>query len=133
MSGKKFSTQSPNWYIDFVPHKEHTEYGLGHIKDSRYKKWLEKHPDFKERRDKYIKASENIIGNAIYGDESPNKKKSKKPYVAKYHYFYSKVNVNGKIFLVKIHTEQYIGESEDKPQTVHYYDITEAENGGIYA
>ena len=128
---KKYRTQSDDWDIDFIPLKE--KKGLEHIKDSRYYQYLEKHPKIKERRQRYIVASENIIGNAVYGGWSKDKKKDKKPNVEKYHYFYSKVNVDGKLFLVKIHTEQYVGESEKKPQTVHYYDITEAENGGIYA
>ena len=68
---------------------------------------------------------ENILKQAEYTGEQINTKPDKKPQVEKYHYFISNVKVGDKIYRVVFDTEQYKGESEEKPQTVHLYNISE--------
>lgn len=94
---------------------------------------------------------EKLLANAEYSDEKENTKKSKKPNIAKYHYFTTNVKVGDKIYKVVFDTEEYKNEmssssanvlrsvknlDEDNnsitdnaeninPQTVHLYNITE--------
>lgn len=114
-------TSNPDWFIDFQGNKKER---MEIEKSSRYK-YLEKHPDEKNRRDNYVLAIKRIIPNAVYGIEAENTKKDKKENIEKYHYFYSKVKINKDVFLVKIDASQRVGEKEEKPQKVHLYDIIE--------
>ena len=115
----KFATLSPDWFIDIVGNRKKRE----HIIKSSRRQYMNEE-DVK-RHNLYIKDLEELINNSIYETSERNTKPDKKPDIAKYHYFISKVKIANKEYKIVLHTEQYIGESEEKPQTVHLYDVLE--------
>ena len=144
-SGKKFATLSPDWFVDVkggAKKKDHI------IKSSNFSKMSKAE---KQRHKKFIMSLEKLLANAEYSGEKENTKKSKKPNIAKYHYFTTNVRVGDKIYKVVFDTEEYKNEissssanvlrsvknlDEDNnsitdnaeninPQTVHLYNITE--------
>lgn len=144
-SGKKFATLSPDWFVDVkggAKKKAHI------IKSSNFSKMNKAEI---KRHKKYIMSLEKLLTNAEYSGEKENTKKSKKPNIAKYHYFTTNVRVGDKIYKVVFDTEEYKNEissssanvlrsvknlDEDNnsitdnteninPQTVHLYNITE--------
>lgn len=115
----KFATLSPDWFIDVIGNRKKREHI---IKSSRRQCMNEE--DVK-RHNLYIKDLEELINNSTYESSENNTKPDKKPDIAKYHYFISKVKIVNKEYKIVLHTEQYVGESGKKPQTVHLYDVLE--------
>lgn len=115
----KFATLSPDWFIDVRGNRKKRE----HIINSSKRTIISK--STMHRHNKYIMGLEELINNSIYETSERNTKPDKKPDIAKYHYFISKVKIANKEYKIVLHTEQYIGESEEKPQTVHLYDVLE--------
>lgn len=115
--GQPYVTLSPDWMIDLKGNsraRRHIIYPTGFEKMSAKEKAIHR---------KYVMAFEKLINNAKYIDYATNKKPEEKPNVEKYHYFLTKVVVGGKRYDVILDTEQYKGESEEKPQIVHLYNI----------
>ena len=82
----------------------------------------------KARHNKYVMAFEKLINNAKYDHETINTKPELKPNIEKYHYFTTQVQIGNDIYNIVLDTEQYKGESEEKPQTVHLYNIKEVKS-----
>ena len=118
-SGKKFGTLSPDWFID-IPHGSRSKKKL--INNSNYKKLSHKEL---VRLNKYLSTLEQLLSNAQYVGSKRNFKTEKKSFVEKYHYFKSNVKIGNKVYEILFDTEQFVGESEAKPQTVHLYNVTE--------
>ena len=120
-NGSKFTTLSPDWLIDVKggrKKKDHLIYS------SQYRNMSE--PD-RRRHNEYIKSLEDLLSEAQYSGSKPNYKKEEKPNIEKYHYFTVKAKFGEKIYKLSFNTEQYVNETEDKPQTVHLYDVLEIE------
>lgn len=118
--GSSYATLSPDWLIDVKGNrrsKQHVAYS-----DT----WNNMSRQEKIRHNKYVMAFEKIVNNSEYSHTRRNTKMDKKPNVSKYHYFTSRVKIGDKIYDIVLDTEQYKGESEKKPQTVHLYNIKEA-------
>ena len=115
----KFATLSPDWFIDVVGNRKKRE----HIIKSSRRQYMNE--DDVKRHNVYIKDLEELINNSMYETSERNTKPDKKPDIAKYHYFISKIKIVNKEYKIVLHTEQYIGEKEEKPQTVHLYDVLE--------
>lgn len=118
--GSSYATLSPDWLIDVKGtrrSKQHIAYSDAWNNMSRQEK---------NRHNKYVIAFEKIVNNSEYSHTRRNTKIDKKPNVSKYHYFTSRVKIGDKIYDIVLDTEQYKGESEKKPQTVHLYNIKEA-------
>lgn len=124
-SGKVMDTADKNWKMDIQERKhirgKSTE---DHVVNSD--KWDSLNPAQKRRLRKYVKEVERVINNSKYTNKtSPNTKPFDKPDVDKYHYFEAKVKVGDNTYNLLLDTEQYIGDSIKKPQTVHLYNIKE--------
>ena len=117
--GTKFATLSPDWLIDIKGGRKKKDHL---IFSSQYKYMSEVE---KRRHNKYVAGLEELLACAEYTGSKPNKKEDKKQNIEKYHYFVTKVRFGEKIYDIVLNAEQYKGESEDKPQTVHLYDIIE--------
>ena len=115
----KIATLSPDWFIDIVGNRKKRE----HIIKSSRRQYMNE--DDVKRHNVYIRDLEELINNSMYETSKMNIKSDKKPDIAKYHYFISKVKIVNKEYKIVLHTEQYIGEREEKPQTVHLYDVLE--------
>jgi len=115
----KFATLSPDWFIDIVGNREKRK----HIINSSQRKHMSKAEI--ERHNKYIFGLEELINYSKYLNSEFNRKPLSKPNIEKYHYFESLIKIGSKEYRIILHTEQYIGESEEKPQTVHLYDVLE--------
>ncbi len=117
--GNTYATLSNNWFIDVKGNRKRKQ----HIAYSD--KWNDMSRNEKSRHNKYVMAFEKIINNATYSHERKNIKLELKPNVEKYHYFTSRVKIGNNVYDVVLDTEQFKGESENKPQTVHLYNIKE--------
>jgi len=115
----KFATLSSDWFIDVIGNREKRK----HVINSSQRKNMSKSEI--ERHNKYIFGLEELVNNSIYLNSEYNRKPLKKPSIKKYHYFESRIKIAIKEYKIILHTEQYIGESEEKPQTVHLYDVLE--------
>jgi len=120
----KFATLSPDWFIDIIGNRKKRE----HIVKSSKRKSMNK-SDVK-RHNKYIIGLEELINNSKYQSSQLNKKKNDKPEIIKYHYFITNLKIGINKYRIILNTEQYIGESEEKPQTVHLYDVFEIKESG---
>lgn len=118
-NGAKFATLNPDWFIDTKVNSK----AKGHIIYSN--EWEKMSSSEKERHNKYLIELENLLNNSEYIGEKPNLKKDTKPKIEKYHYFKTRVKIRKNIYEIVFDTEQYIGESEEKPQTVHLYNVHE--------
>ena len=124
-SGKKFITLSPDFFFDAPTRKKAIR---KFINDGNYKKLDKKS---KSRYRKYIIALEKIADNSIQlppPEGVLNKKDAGKPMVEKYYYFGARVKFGDKVFNIVFDVEKNKNESENKPQTVHLYNITEKGN-----
>ena len=117
--GKKFITLSSDWLVD-IPSSSRKK---DHIAKSSRFKYMNKTQ--KNRHNKYIMALEDLLANATYTGESPNKKPIDKPNIAKYHYFKAEARIGKNTYEIIFDTEEYIGDVTSKPQTVHLYDVNE--------
>lgn len=118
-NGTKFATLSPDWLVDIKggrKKKDHLIYSSKYRTSSLAEK---------RRHRQYIQALEELLSKAEYSGSKQNIKTEKKPDVEKYHYFTSKVKSGSKMYRLGFVAEQYKGESENKPQTVHLYDVLE--------
>ncbi|MBQ3834285.1 MAG: hypothetical protein II816_02045 [Elusimicrobia bacterium] len=115
----KFATLSPDWFIDVRGNREKRK----HIVNSSKRRIMSRVEV--QRHNKYIMSLDELVNNSLYLNSETNRKIDKKPDIEKYHYFESKVKIGLKEYKIILHTEQYIGEKENKPQTVHLYDVLE--------
>ena len=53
-----------------------------------------------ERHNKYILGLKELINNSMYETSERNTKLDKKPNIAKYHYFISKVKIANKVYKI---------------------------------
>lgn len=119
VEGATYATLSPDWIVDIKSNRRSKQ----HIAYSD--KWKTMTRQEKGRHNKYVISFEKIIKNAEYSHSRKNNKTDKKPNVLKYHYFTSQVRIGDKIYNVVLDAEQFVGENENKPQTVHLYNIKE--------
>ena len=117
--GKQYSTLSPDWIVEIPSSSKKKD----HIAKSNNFKFMNKAQ--KKRHNKYIMALEDLLLNAQYTGESPNKKPLEKPNVAKYHYFQVEAKIGENTYEIIFDTEEYIGDNTTKPQTVHLYNVKE--------
>lgn len=158
-NGTKFATLSPNWFVDIK--KESSNKKQKRITDKilNIGNFLDLNKQEKKRHNKYIMALEKLLANAEYVGESENKKKNKKPFVEKYHYFKTDVKIGDKTYQILFDTEEYKNNksslsdyantrslekpNEDtnsindnaeniNPKTVHLYNIKEIKNSKMY-
>lgn len=106
-NGTKFATLSPNWFVDIK--KESSNKKQKRITDKilNIGNFLDLSKQEKKRHNKYIMALEKLLANAEYVGESENKKKNKKPFVEKYHYFKTDVKIGDKTYQIIFDTEEY--------------------------
>lgn len=114
------TTKSPDYLID-VPNKNinkrHIQY-----KDN----WENMPKEAQKRHNALALKLKEMIGNSKHiGEPKENTKKDLKPMVDKYHYFKVKAKVGDEIIPIILDTEQLMGESTVKPQTVHLYNFKE--------
>lgn len=64
-----------------------------------------------------------IIKNSQYQKPAPNKDIIGKPNIDSYHYFKVNAQDGEDKFPIILDTEQFIGESINKPQTLHLYNF----------
>ena len=113
-------TKSPEFLIDVrnVPKvKKHLQYPTGYNQMSRTQR---------NRHNSLALKLKEIINNSKHTGYSKNTKIEQKPNVEGYHYF----NVNTKVgenetLPIILDAEQLVGESTQKPQTVHLYNFKE--------
>ena len=117
--GSKFATLSPDWFVDTKVNSKRK----GHIIYSD--KWNSMSDAERDRHNEYVLELEELLRNAEYLKPKGNTKKDDKKDVEKYHYFRTFVKIGENKYEIIFDTEQYVGESEDKPQTVHLYNIHE--------
>ena len=117
--GKVFETLCPDWFIDIKGNRKKRD----HILKSSKREVMNKKEIL--RHNKYIAGLEELINNSLYLSSRINEKSLIKPDIEKYHYFRSCVKIGSTEYRVILHTEQYKGEREEKPQTVHLYDVLE--------
>ena len=125
-SGSKFQTLSPDFFLDMPTRKK----AIGKLENRGNYKKLDKIG--KKRHRKYIMALEKIAENAVQMRPFEGKKNTKqesKATVERYYYFKSKVRIGKQVYELYFDAEKNIGESENKPQTVHLYNIKEVVNG----
>lgn len=122
---KEFKTLNSDWLINL----KITSRAKKHIVYSN--KWHELSRVEKERHNQYIFYLEKIINNAEYLGENKNTKDDIKSNIKKYHYFRTFVKIKEYKYEIIIDTEQYITESEEKPQSVHLYNIHEINKTSI--
>ena len=81
----------------------------------------------KQRHNKYVREFKDLVNHAKYLYPSPNKKPNdpNKKNVAQYHYFEVLIKTKNKTYTIILDTEEYIGDSKQKPQIVHLYNIHE--------
>ena len=118
----KFATLSPDWFIDVRGNKKKRD----HIVKSSRRECMNKEEI--NRHNEYILGLKELIKNSKYETFKKNTKPDKKPNIAKYHYFISRIKIGLREYKIVLHTEQYVGENENKPQIVHLYDIIEIKN-----
>jgi hypothetical protein len=114
-------TKSPDYLID-VPNKSINK---RHV---QYKDGWEKMPKEAKKRHNALalKLKEMINNSKHIGKPKANTKKDIKPNVDKYHYFIVNAKVGeNEIIPIVLDTEQLLGESTIKPQTVHLYNFKE--------
>lgn len=134
-NGNKFATSNPDWFIDIK--KENSKRKQKRITNKLANEQNYQNLDEygKIRHNKYIIELEELIKNAEYAPP-PKKvkesKKNRKSFIEKYHYFKVNIKVGKNVYEIILDTEQYKGESENKPQTVHLYNIQE-KSSGTYA
>ncbi len=116
---EKFETLSPDWFIDVIGNREKRK----HIINSSKRRIMNKLEI--QRHNKYVMGLAELIHNSIYLNSELNRKFNKKPNIEKYHYFESRIKILTTEYKIILHTEQYKGKSEIKPQTVHLYDVLE--------
>lgn len=121
-NGLKYATLSPNWFVDIQGNSEKRN----HIVYSSQYRNLNKRE--KARHNKYIMQIEKLINNAQYINSKENTKKEKKQNIEQYHYFNTDVKIGEKIYQIQLVAEEYVGDSKEKPQTVHLYDVLEIKN-----
>lgn len=117
--GTKFATLSPDWLVDVKggrKKKDHLIYS-SKVNDMSSAE--------KRRHNQYVMTLEDILSKATYTGSETNKKIDKKPNIEKYHYFTTLVKFGDTKYKLSFVAEQYKGEKEDKPQTVHLYDVFE--------
>lgn len=117
--GKKFATLSPDWFVDIPSGTKKKK----HITYSSQFNYMNKGE--KKRHNKYVMALESLLKNAAYLNPSPNTKPLDKPDVKRYHYFITKAKIGKNTYKIIFDTEEYVGDSTIKPQTVHLYDVRE--------
>lgn len=122
--GTIFATLSPDWKIDVKGNSEKRKHLLNSSKRATMSK-----SDIK-RHNKYIMGLEELIGNSQYKNSAPNTKPEDKKNIEKYHYFISNIKIGKQEYKIILNAEQYKGESEIKPQTVHLYDVLEEKKSG---
>lgn len=122
--GTAFATLSPDWKIDVKGNSEKRKHLLNSSKRATMSK-----SDIK-RHNKYIMGLEELIGNSQYKNSAPNTKPEDKKNIEKYHYFISNIKIGKQEYKIILNAEQYKGESEIKPQTVHLYDVLEEKKSG---
>ena len=118
-NGAKFATLNPDWYIDTKVNSK----AKGHIIYSN--EWDKMSNAEKDRHNKYVLELKELLNNSEYIGEKTNLKKDIKPKIEKYHYFKTNVKIDNNFYEIIFDTEQYIGETEQKPQTVHLYNVHE--------
>ncbi len=150
-SGKKFSTLSPDWFVDIK--KEDSNRRQKRITDKITNKgnFQSLNKQEKKRHNKYIMSLEKLLANAKYIGEKENTK-DRKSFVEKYHYFKTNVKIGDKFYEIIFDTEEYKNDksslsnyankrsskkpNEDinsindnkqdfNPKTVHLYNISE--------
>lgn len=118
-NGTKFATLSPDWLVDVKggrKKKDHLIYS-SKVNDMSSAE--------KRRHNQYVMTLEDILSKASYTGSETNKKIDKKPNIEKYHYFTTLVKFGDTKYKLSFAAEQYKDEKEDKPQTVHLYDVFE--------
>lgn len=125
--GARFATLSPDWFVDTKVNSKRK----GHIIYSD--KWHKMSKAERDRHNEYVVELENLLKNAEYLSQKENTKKEDKKNVEKYHYFRTFVKIGENKYEVIFDTEQYVGESEDKPQTVHLYNVHEVNKTPVRA
>lgn len=115
--GNEFLPLSKDWIIDVKNNAKKRS----HISIPNH--WNNMSDSQKREHNKYAMAFKYLIENAEYVSSQNNKKTEEKQDIAKYHYFKTTVKIGDHIFDVILDTEQNVGEKEDKPQTVHLYNL----------
>ena len=123
-----FSTQTLKVLADVV-----TSRRKKHIKDSSRHDFLILNRDAKKRHDKEVLNLDTLIQNAVLCEIAPNNKKSKKPNVENYYYFYVPVKLGQYIYTVKLAAEEMVSEKGIDHKTVHLYDVLETKKQGTQA
>lgn len=123
-----FSTQTLKVLADVV-----TSRRKKHLKDSSRHDFLILNRDAKKRHDKEVLNLDTLIQNAVLCEIAPNNKKSKKPNVENYYYFYVPVKLGQHIYTVKLAAEEMVSEKGIDPKTVHLYDVLETKKQGTQA
>lgn len=118
-NGAKFTTLNPDWYVDTKVNSK----AKMHIIYSN--EWDKMSNAEKDRHNKYVLELKELLDNSEYIGEKTNSKKDIKPKIEKYHYFKTNVKIGNNFYEIIFDTEQYINETEQKPQTVHLYNIHE--------
>ena len=118
---KDFATISPDWVVR-TPKGSYRE---GHIIYSD--KWKKMSNAQKERHNKYVMALNELLANASYLGDLPNKEidNDKKKNVLKYHYFGVRVRIGKEMFDIVFDTEQFKKDSTQKPMSVSLYNVYE--------
>ena len=117
--GAKFATLNPDWFVDTKVNsraKKHILYS---------NEWGSMNRQERERHNQYVMGLEELLNNSEYIGEKENTKEDKKDNIKKYHYFKTITKIGQNNYEIIFDTEQYKGESEDKPQTVHLYNVHE--------
>lgn len=106
-NGTKFATLSPDWFVDIKKEKSNRKQKRISDKILNNGNFLKLNRKEKDRHNKYILSLERLLNNSEYIGEKENKKKDKKPYVAKYHYFKTNVKIGNKTYQIIFDTEEY--------------------------
>lgn len=125
--GARFATLNPDWFIDTKVNAK----AKGHIIYSN--EWQKMSNAERDRHNKYVIELKQLLENSEYLYAKDNTKKYVKPNIEKYHYFKTKVKIGEYEYDVIFDTEQYKGESEEKPQTVHLYNVHEINKTSVRA
>ena len=78
--------------------------------------------EFRTRKASVV-SIENLLENAVLIESTPNRKTSKKPNVRAYHRFYVPVQMNGKLYTIRIVAEEQNGAITIEPTDVNLYDV----------
>lgn len=119
-NGTVFETASPDYYIDMYGNSKKRHHIV------RSSKFGQMSQDERNRHNVYINSFDKISPNLRpKGKPAPNTKIDKKPNIDKYHYFETNIKNGDDLYPITVSTEQYIGEPDVTPQTVHLYDLLE--------